>query len=228
LTYLDNKLKADLTVGECSSTSEVKILEYSTITVDDVTCTDGVAIITKINVAVLKGTEDAEIKAFESRALMLKAQCELEPYAAVPEWWQLRPENHRPQLIIHFGEVKADGSIGKAMYPLTIPHFSGDKENVKNIKWKWRKGSIEGILTLKDNSKLIVNAVSKEEAQKIIGLASQYISDNQLTDSFTKVGERKGQPFKQITVAPKVARFFAEGAKSTVPTWVIKFNEQKN
>lgn len=148
------------------------------------------------------------------------------PIAAIPEWWQLRPESHRPQLIVQFGEVRADGSIGKAMYPLTIPHFSGSKESAKKIDFKWRKGSVEGILTLKDNSKLIVNAVSKEEAAKIIGLASRYINTAQLANSFSKIGERKGQPFKQITVAPKVARYFADGAKSTNPTWVVRLDKK--
>jgi hypothetical protein len=226
LTYVDNKLKADLTVGQCNSVAEVKILEFETIDVEQITCEDGKVKSQIISVAVLKGTQAAEIEAYRARAEMLKAQCLLEPIAAIPEWWQLRPESHRPQLIIQFGEVRADGSIGKAMYPLTIPHFIGTKEDAKKINFKWRKGSIEGILTLKDNSKLIVNAVSKEEANRIIALTTAYIKDTQLTGSFSKIGERKGQPFKQIIVAPKVARFFAEGAKSTSPTWVVRLDEQ--
>jgi hypothetical protein len=155
---------------------------------------------------------------------MVKIQCEIEPIAAVPEWWQLRPEGNRPQLIVQFGEKKEDGKIGKAIYTLTIPHFSGSKEDAKEINFEWRKGSIEGILTLKDNSKLIVNAVSEQEVEKIFGIAKKWIKEAMLVDSFSKIGQRKGQPFKQITAVAKVARFFPEGTKSEKPDWVVRLD----
>lgn len=203
-------------------------LEFVPIQVEQITCVDGVAESKMITVDVLKGTEAASIEAYAAMAKIQKAQCEFQPIASVPEWWQLRPEGHRPQLIVHFGEVNPNGKIGKAMYALTIPHYTGSKDATKkHFQFSWSKGSVEGILTLKDNSKIIVNAASKGEAERIIGLASKYVSSSKLIDSFTKIGERKGQPFKQITVKPKVARFFAEGTKSTLPTWVVKLNEDK-
>ncbi len=226
LIYQDSTLTANLTVNNSSATDNVKIMEFTVIQVEKVTCESGIVKSEMISVAVLKGTEDAEKEAYEARAKMLKAQCESECIAAVPEWWQIRPEGARPQLVIHFGEPKKDGSIGMANYALTIPHFSGTKDDAKKMKLKWRKGSVEGILTLKDNSKVIVNAVSKAEAERILNYTKKYISSGMLVDSFTKIGERKGQSFKQITVAPKVARYFLQGAKSMKPNWVVKIEQE--
>jgi hypothetical protein len=39
------------------------------------------------------------------------SSCENDNFAVVPEWWQLRPEADRPQLIVQCAEKNADGSI---------------------------------------------------------------------------------------------------------------------
>ncbi|MCT7981642.1 hypothetical protein [Laspinema olomoucense] len=47
---------------------------------------------------------------------MQKASCENDNLAVIPEWWQLRPEADRPQLIVLCAEKKPDGTLDSAKY----------------------------------------------------------------------------------------------------------------
>lgn len=102
-------------------------------------------------------------------------------------------------------------------WPLTIPHYvGGHKPQLPS----YRKGQWEGILVLKDNSKVIVNAVSREESERVINALRQFINPSMLAGAQLKVGLRKGNQLKQCLVVPKSVRFFKTGQKNTVPDWV--------
>jgi hypothetical protein len=143
--------------------------------------------------------------------------------ATVPEWWQLRPEANRPQGILVFKEVRPDGTIGKDPYAITIPHCTLTTAPTASPLTTYKKGSIQGILTLKDNSKLIVNCKDKEECERVISALSAVIDSNQLTGSSTTIGERKGQPFKQIDVKAQLLHFYPNGAKTMTPAYIKSF-----
>ncbi|QYO68198.1 hypothetical protein [Leptolyngbya sp. 7M] len=148
--------------------------------------------------------------------------CEIDAIAAVPEHWQLRPEAQRPQLVIFYAEKLENGAIGRTRWPLTIPHYTGSR----NPKFPdYRKGQWEGILTLRDNSKLIVNASSKYEAERVIRAMKKYINSDYLVNSFVKVGERKGQPLKRVEVTPVTARYFSTGQMDMKPNWMTRFRK---
>lgn len=146
----------------------------------------------------------------------------IDAVAAVPEWWQLRPEAKRPQLVILYKE-QSDTKAGRDLYPLTIPHYEGSTPPGHSPIPAYRKGQQEGILTLSDNSKVIVNAYSEAEAHKVLTAAKKCIKPKYLKGSHIKIGERKGQKLKQIQVSPHKAKFFPTGQQDLSPKWVAKF-----
>lgn len=160
-----------------------------------------------------------EIKKFTDSANLAKIGCEDGcAIAAIPEWWQVRIGADRPQLVVLFGESLANGKTGRSRYPLTIPHYV-KPESFSPTLPSYVKGQWEGILTLKDNSKVIVNAVSEAVAENIINSVKLLINPAMLDGSFIKIGQRKGQILKQILVKPCTAKFFATGQKDTNPDW---------
>jgi hypothetical protein len=175
-------------------------------------------------VSCLQGEEAKTQLLFERVARAEALQCNpIEAIAAVPDWWQVRIEGRRPQLIMHFAEMGLDGKLDKTKYVISIPQALNVKPLASPIS-AYRKGQYEGILTLNDNSKLIVNAISETEAQRVIDEASGSIDPKYLNGSFIKIGIRKGQALKQIMVYPKYAKFFSSGLQSLQPDWVVSFD----
>jgi hypothetical protein len=150
-------------------------------------------------------------------------QCQNNCIASVPEWWQLRPEAQRPQLIIIFAEKKDDGSIGNDYYSITIPHPKDDKAPKESPLSPYKKGSWEGILTLKDNSKAIINAFDKDAAEAVLKEISKLINPKMLEGSFQKIGQRKGQKLKEIKVQAIRADYYPKGTQDMKPEWVKNF-----
>lgn len=147
----------------------------------------------------------------------------IEAIAAVPDHWQLRPEAQRPQLVIMFAEKKANGKLGKPMYAINIPHYEHSKAPSNSPLPGYKKGQWEGILTLNDNSKVVVNAVSELEAKKVLNAAEKAIDSKYLKGSQTKIGMRKGIELKEIEVMPVKAKYFPTGRKDLSPKSVSKF-----
>jgi Collagen triple helix repeat (20 copies) len=143
--------------------------------------------------------------------------------ASVPEWWQLRPEAQRPQGILIFKELKDDGTIGNDNYSITIPHCTLTTAPTASPLTTYNKGDFEGILTLKDNSKLIVNCKDADECNRVITALSAVINSQQLTGSSTKIGQRKGLPFKKIKVKAVELHFYPTGLKSMKPVYFKRF-----
>ena len=151
-------------------------------------------------------------------------QCkECTAIAAVPEWWQVRLEGQRPQLVLQFAELRDDGSKGSPKYAFTIPHYIGNKEPEISPVSSYQKGSTEGILTLKDNSKVIVNAISKDACLRVIAESKLVIDPVMLEGSFIKVGDRRGQALSEINVVPRMCKYFSTGLKNTTPEWSAIF-----
>lgn len=146
----------------------------------------------------------------------------IEAIAAVPDHWQLRPEAHRPQLVVLFGERK-NGKIGDAVYPINIPHYEGNKAPSTPPLPAYRKGQWEGILVLSDNSKVTVNAYSEAEAERVLKAAEKVINPKYLKNSQAKIGKRKGIDLKEIEVMPAKAKFFPTGRKNMSPKSIASF-----
>lgn len=185
--------------------------------------TDGKPTHEQKTVHVLAGTESSAILQYEKMFDIEALQCNpVEAVAAVPEWWQVRIEAHRPQLVMLFGKLLPDGKVERGRYALTIPHYVGGRTDTPPIG-RYKKGQIEGILTLSDNSKVIVNAVSETEVDRVLFQAKQAIDPKLIDGSFIKTGTRKGQILAAITLVPLYGKYFSQGLKETKPDWTAYY-----
>lgn len=80
-----------------------------------------------------------------------------------------------------------------------------------------------GVLTLADNSKLIVNCISQKTAGLLTDQPSSVINSALMQDSQLSVGQRKGQPLKTTIVYPRIAKFFSTGQQNMKPDWIKYF-----
>ncbi|WP_375511421.1 hypothetical protein [uncultured Nostoc sp.] len=176
---------------------------------------------TALKDAMMIQTNDSSLIA-NSRLALYNQKFPSQAVAAVPEWWQVRPEGKRPQLILLCGKKHDNGNVGYLVYPITIPHPIINRRATSPIP-DYKKGNIEAILTLKDNSKVIVNTHDNDTANSLIEAIKLLIDPAYLEGSFTKVGLRKGQSLLAITVAAKKARYFSQGLKNTKPDWIDKY-----
>jgi len=142
-----------------------------------------------------------------------------ESVLTLPERYQIPVDGHIPQIIYIFREINEDGSWGERMYPMTVPHPQNTTAPSERPLPNYQKGSWELIFTLKDNTKVFINAVSMEECNRVIELVKPLIDRNFLESSFQKIGQRKGQALLEIKVRIFKVDFYAKGTKNAKPTW---------
>ncbi|WP_138504069.1 hypothetical protein [Nostoc sp. PA-18-2419] len=143
---------------------------------------------------------------------------------AAPDSWLIRPENHRPQMIIQFGEILGNKKVGSPKYPLTIPHPKPNKPSKSAIP-AYKKGNWEVIFVLKDNSKITIHALNEIEAMKVLNAAKalvipDYVNNGYLSKSGKVITKT---PLDEVVVTPKMAKYFPNGRKSQKPEWIFKF-----
>lgn len=152
------------------------------------------------------------------------SNCEKEAIAAIPEHWQIKPESKRPQLVLLCAEKKPDGSLDSAKYPIAIPHYRYSTPRTIPPFTSFSKGSIQGMLVLKDNSKVIIYASTISEAQRVLNLIRNDIKPEYRSDFSPKIGPISGTGFQSKTVYPKYAKYFSEGAIKSQSDWVVAFS----
>jgi hypothetical protein len=140
--------------------------------------------------------------------------------AAVPEWWQVRLGADRPQLVILYGEKLPNDKTGRSRYPLTIPYYKFTGKGLPVFP-TYQKGQWEGLLTLRDNSRIVVHAISYNEAKRVLNELKEFVDPNMRGGSTQKIGEYGGVALKTITVKPCTAKYFATGQKDTNPTYTL-------
>jgi hypothetical protein len=172
------------------------------------------------DIEVIKGLEAERTKEFDEIAKIRAMECKDCCTAAVPEWWAVRVGANRPQLVVLYGESLSDDRTGRSRYAMTIPHYKFTGSGKPSFP-TYQKGSWEGTLTLKDNSKVIVNAISYVEASRVLDAIKAFIDPSMVQGSIQKIGERKGVTLKTITVKPCTAKYFATGQKDTNPTYTL-------
>ena len=142
----------------------------------------------------------------------------------MPEWWQIRPEAQRPQLILQFC-AKVDGKFTSPKYVITLPHPKSNQKPLSPLISDWEKGNFEGELKLKDGSKVIVNCVNQKEAERVIKILSGFISDSMLVGATQKYSERRGKAITKQKVYARIATYFENGVKDvSAPKWKAKFD----
>jgi hypothetical protein len=148
--------------------------------------------------------------------------CQKEVVAAVPEWWQVRAGSDRPQLVVIY-------RAGTSNWSMSIPWYRGAYKSaiIKQIPG-YTRGAYASYLTLGDNSKIVVNAVSKQAGEVFLSRIRSVISSEMLKDATIQTGgERKGKPINNVAVKPVYAKYFANGQKDQLPDWGYNFLTDK-
>ncbi|KAM3099559.1 hypothetical protein ACKFKG_03210 [Phormidesmis sp. 146-35] len=210
--------KLDTQGNNNSETIEFKIFKECSQETGEAVYTTGSLSVPKIASAILKAALD---RIAESQGEQCSNNCEC--YAAIPDWWQIRLGADIPQAVVQYAEVKADGKFGSPKYAVSIPHYAKSREaTVASDFPTYIKGQRMGILTLRDNSKLIVNA-DGNDADRVIKELEKLIEPLWLTGAIYSDGKRKGTALKTIRVAPRIVKFFPTGQTDTKPKWIKYF-----
>jgi hypothetical protein len=180
----------------------------------------GKPVFTYVPVQVVKGTALKEQLQSEQIAEIEAQQCkELTAIATVPEWYQIRLEGKVPQLVLVYKQLKTDGTIGKDPYPITVPHPKSTAKPSRKLTSNYEKGNYQILLTLSDNSKVIINSKTEDSVKTVMTEIKKLIDPNFLTKSTLKVSHFPDSKFKQITVTNVRADYYATGLQDLKPTW---------
>ncbi len=136
--------------------------------------------------------------------------------ATYPESWQVQVGNDIPQLVIVFRNADPKSKSGD--YPLYIPHYNGNRR--PKIK-PYEKGDHWARWTLKNNSRLIVNAKNEAEAVRVIKQLEKYVERKYRTPESPGLvtGEVAKGTYKQFKAIPLRADYYPTGKKSNYPQW---------
>ena len=132
---------------------------------------------------------------------------------SLPESWTAVRNTTIPQLVITYKKLQK--SKNRAFPQLTIPHYKGTK---KPQGITYTKGNKTATLRLKDGSRLVVNAISETEAEKVINHYKKYIDPKFLTN-IIHVTERKGKRIDVVKHEPIRADYYPKGQDVPYPEW---------
>ena len=157
----------------------------------------------------------------KSAQLAIKGcECDGTAIAIFPDWWQTKLNADRPQLAILYREW--DGrKFGAYYHTQHIPHYNKPK-SYKPTFPDIKKGNIMGMLTLTDNSKIIINGASNAEVKKVINAFKTFV-DGKFKKGIKepKLGERPDE-IKKVTTRAIRAEFYSKGQLDTKPDWSIE------
>ncbi len=150
--------------------------------------------------------------------------------AAMPEWWAVRVGADRPQLAILFAEVFPTGKLGKSRWTMHIPHYNRPKGAKPSIP-TYTKGHWRGVLTLTDNSKIVVNANSKTECHRVINKLKILTPFELRRDRHGKaikpqITEDSDSKLKEVRVTPVRADYYRQGRLNETPDWSISLRKK--
>ena len=133
-----------------------------------------------------------------------------------PDGYQIKKGQDIPQLVIVFRDRDPKSISGD--YPLYVPHYNGNK-NPKIPSYN--KGDHWARWTLKDNSKIIVNAKTETEALQVIKKLEKYVDKKFRTPElpWLVTGEVAKGTYKQFKAIPIRADYYPEGKQSGYAQW---------
>ena len=137
--------------------------------------------------------------------------------ATYPESWRVQVGHDIPQLAVVYRNLNPKSKSGD--YPIHIPHYNGNR----NPKIKpYYKGNYWARWTLKDNSKIIVNAKTEAEALKVIRQLEKYVERKYKTKETPGLvtGEVSKGTYDEFLAVPIRADYYPTGKKNgSYPQW---------
>ncbi|KGF71558.1 hypothetical protein DO97_17475 [Neosynechococcus sphagnicola sy1] len=105
---------------------------------------------------------------------------------------------------------------------MSIPWANTSNPLTNSPVGQWKKGKIRCSYELPDNSKIIVFAESESEGRRVINLALSVVQgDKKRSDNLIICAQIDSNRYKQITVVPKILRYFSKGQLDTIPDWEV-------
>lgn len=105
--------------------------------------------------------------------------------ATIPIDYVIKPGDNIPQLAVIF---RVKGKKGGGNYPIHIPHYNGTK--TPHILG-YRKGSEGCILTLRDNTKIVIHANTYKSAEEFIRKnLLKYVEKKYRTNNYQKINRQ--------------------------------------
>jgi len=142
------------------------------------------------------------------------------PALAVPEWWQVRLGAKTPQIACTFRK-----GITRSYHNIAIPHPKSINPVTTPLLPSYQKGSIQGMVVCEDNSKFIINCVSREEAERMCNIAIGLIDPNYLNENpKVWITERKGYPIGEEQMHPSTVCYYSTGQQNLMPDWRRRVN----
>ncbi|MDX2096933.1 MAG: hypothetical protein SFW36_04085, partial [Leptolyngbyaceae cyanobacterium bins.59] len=196
--------------------------EIVTISVPTGDCEDGEYKPRTENITVPASLQDAVLNLFEEMAKIRRELCELDiqPSVAIPEHWQVRVGADRPQLVVVFAEDLGGGKVGNVRYATSIPHYRYGPR-FKPDFGGYEHGSVWARLILKDNSRIVINGKTKEEAIRQVQILRQFVKPEFDNPNAKPATGTYDEPMKECRVVAIYARYFGKGQKQGQPDWVI-------
>ena len=149
------------------------------------------------------------------------------PCASVVEHWQIRPEALRPQCIFLWGDTQPNSLIiGPPKWQTAVPYYDFGLAATFSNQFSYIKGSCQGILTLKDNSKVILYAQNEAEVTRIFNRLLPGIRADMREGHFIKLGEYHGPPFSTRTVALRRIDYYDSGQMKGPQTDYLWFSRE--
>lgn len=134
------------------------------------------------------------------------------PVASVVEHWQLKKEANRPQGILLFGEWEEGApKIGPPKWQTCIPYFIPGREITYSNEFGYWKGNRQGIVTLSDNSKIIIYARDDDEIDRVFNRVLIDVRTDMKDDLYTKRGDYNGPPFSTRYVRLRRIDYYSTG-----------------
>lgn len=134
--------------------------------------------------------------------------------------WQIRKGHDIPQLAVIYRDRTPDSISGD--YILHIPHYNGNKKPKIS---SYDKGDYWARWILKDNSHIIVNARTENEAVKYIKKLEKYVDPKFRTpeNPWLVTGATSKGTYKKFKAVPIRADYYPDGKKNSFPEWRYYF-----
>jgi hypothetical protein len=148
----------------------------------------------------------------------------IEAVASIVEHWQIKKEANRPFCAFLFGETfPEEGRIGSGKWQISVPHADFAAMDDFTNEFGYRKGPIQYLYTMSDNSKIMFYCRFTSEGDALLERLLQYVPTEFKEGAYLKVGEYKGPPFKNIYVRLRRIDWYEQGLLRNKPTFYRTF-----
>lgn len=184
-----------------------------------VTCNEGEPLVSNWVLILNEAAPAGFAEAIQQMATAAAKGCTVDPIATIPDWWQVRIGGERPQVVVAYRYAATT-----TYHSIAIPHPQNINKWTENLLGNYQKGSYAAILTLKDNSKFIINCATEAEAERMLQKAKTLISPNMLFNpSNERITLRKGESVSMGQMAGRNASYYSTGQRNLKPEWRTSF-----